>query len=108
MGRISEIDPATAHKLASNGEAVIIDVREQNEVSQAAIDGAVLMPMSIFDPSLIPIETSKKIVFLCAHGIRSFQISQYLISQGILNNAYNISGGLAAWTQAGLPIKSDR
>lgn len=108
MGRISEIDPATAHKLALNDEAVIIDVREQNEVSQVAIDGAIHVPMSKFDPSLIPIETSKKIVFLCAHGIRSFQISQYLISQGVLNHAYNISGGLAAWTQAGLPIKSDK
>lgn len=108
MAQVTEIEPATAHRLASNGEAILIDVREQNEVSEAAVEGAIHVPMSIFDPSLIPNDTTKKIIFFCTHGIRSLQVSQYLISQGILNDPYNLSGGLAAWIQAGLPIKSDR
>ena len=105
MEQATEIDPAKAHRMLSNGEAIIIDVREQNEILEAAIKGSIHVPMSSFDPSLIPTNTGKEIIFLCTHGIRSFQVSQYLLSQGILKDASNLTGGLAAWIQAGLPTK---
>ncbi len=107
MTQVKEINPAKAYKMISNGEAILIDVREDIEIAQNAIDGAIHVPMSMFDPSLIPIESGKKFVFLCTHGIRSFQVSQYLISQGILDDVYNLSGGLAAWIEAGLPTQSN-
>ena len=71
MPQITEIDPVTAHQWAADGEAVIVDVREQNELAQAAVNGAIHVPMSAFDPARIPVDSGKKIVFLCAHGIRS-------------------------------------
>jgi rhodanese-related sulfurtransferase len=105
MAQYSEVDPATAHQWAADGEAIIVDVREQNEIAQAAVNGAVHVPMSSFDPSRIPVDSGKKIVFLCAHGMRSVQVSQHVIANGILNEAYNMTGGLAAWVQAGLPVE---
>ena len=108
METVIEIDPTSAHQLISNNEAILIDVREENEIIQTAVEGAIHIPMSNFDPSLIPIESSKKIIFLCSQGIRSLQVSEYLISQGIIKGAYNLSGGLAAWIQVGLPIQTNK
>ncbi len=107
MPGYTEIDPTTAHQWAADGEAVLIDVREHNEVAQAAVNGAIHVPMSTFDPSLIPVDSGKKIVFLCAHGIRSVQVTQYLVANGILSEAYNLTGGLAAWVHTGLPVEAN-
>ena len=103
----SEVDPLTAHQWAADGEAVIIDVREQNEIAQASINGAIHLPMAAFDPSRLPTDSGKKIVFLCALGMRSIQVSQHLLANGLLDEAYNLTGGLEAWQQAGLPMETD-
>ncbi|MBC8339425.1 MAG: rhodanese-like domain-containing protein [Rhodospirillales bacterium] len=105
MQGYSEVDAVTAHQWAADGEAVIVDVREHNEVSQSSVDGAVHVPMSAFDPTSLPTDSGKKIVFICAHGHRSVQVTQYLIANSILEEAYNLTGGLAAWLQAGLPVE---
>ena len=106
MQGYSEVDPLTAHQWAADGEAVIIDVREQNEIAQASINGAIHLPMSAFDPSQLPTDSGKKIVILCAHGMRSIQVSQHLLANGLLDEAYNLTGGLEAWQQAGLPMET--
>ena len=108
MAQFSEVDPATARKWATDGDAVLVDVREHQELAQASIDGAVHVPLSTFDPAQLPTESGKKIVILCAHGNRSLQVGQYLIDQGILPEAYNLTGGLAAWLEAGLPLHQSR
>ena len=107
MQGYSEVDPLTAHQWAADGEAVIIDVREQNEIAQASINGAIHLPMSAFDPSRLPTDSGKKIVFFCALGMRSIQVSQHLLANGLLDEAYNLTGGLEAWQQAGLPMETD-
>ena len=107
MQGYSEVDPLTAHQWAADGEAVIIDVREQNEIAQASINGAIHLPMSAFDPSRLPTDSGKKIVFFCAHGMRSIQVSRHLLANGLLDEAYNLTGGLEAWQQAGLPMETD-
>jgi len=62
--------------------------------------------MSAFDPELIPVDTGKKVVFICAQGARSEQVRQYVVAQGILTEAYNLAGGLIAWAEAGLPLET--
>jgi rhodanese-related sulfurtransferase len=107
MAQLTEVDPATARKWAAEGDAVLVDVREHQELAQARINGAVHVPLSTFDPAQLPTADGKKIVILCAHGNRSQQLGQYLIEQGILAEAYNLTGGLAAWVQAGLPLDTN-
>jgi len=84
------------------GQAILIDVREHQELAQFAILGAVHNPMSSFDFEAVPSETDKKLVFVCAHGVRSKQVGQYLIQEKRVSAAYNLTGGVAAWAQAGL------
>lgn len=106
MSGFTEVPPETVNQWLGDGDAVVIDVREAEELAQARLDGAVHAPMSSFDPALIPTDTGKKVVFVCAHGQRSEQIGGYVVAEGILTEAYNMAGGLAAWAEAGLPLET--
>ena len=85
------------------GEAVLIDVREAPEYQRAHIAGAMLVPLSAFDPQRIP-RDGGKVVLHCAVGARSASACAYLQGQGF-ENLYNLSGGIQAWAAAGLPIE---
>ncbi len=104
MPEPTEISPETVHRWIGDGEAVLVDVREAGELAQARLEEAVHVPMSAFDPELIPVDTGKKVVFICAQGARSEQVRQFVVAQGILTKAYNMAGGLIAWAEAGLPL----
>lgn len=102
----TEISPETVHRWIGDGEAVLVDVREADELAQSRLAEAVHVPMSAFDPQRIPVDTGKKIVFICARGARSEQVRKYVVAQGILSDAYNLAGGLMAWAEAGLPLET--
>ena len=106
MTGFSEVPPETAHRWVSDGDAVLVDVREAPELAEARLDGAVHVPMSAFDPDLIPTDTGKKVIFVCAHGQRSERVGQHVVAKGILAEAFNMTGGLAAWAEAGLPVET--
>ena len=103
----TEISPETVHRWVGDGEALLVDVREANEWAQARLEEAVHVPMSAFDADRIPTGTGKKVVFICAQGLRSEQVRQYVVAQGILTDAYNMAGGLKAWAEAGLPLETE-
>jgi rhodanese-related sulfurtransferase len=103
MAELIEVDPLTAKEWADNGEAELIDVREEQELMSYSIAGTSHNPMSQFNIDAIPTDGAKKLIFVCAHGIRSAQVGEYLLSQDHISEAYNMTGGVAAWAGAGLP-----
>ena len=107
MAEFTEVPPATVQRWIGDGEAVLVDVREADEWAQARLKESVHAPMSAFDPELIPIDTGKKVVFICARGARSEKVGRYVVAQGILTEAYNLAGGLIAWAEAGLPLETE-
>ncbi len=106
MKRVIESDAQSVRTWLEAGDAVIIDVREAEELAAARLPGAIHIPMSAFNPGRLPDLDGKKAVFLCAMGIRSIQVGQYLLDNDIIDEAYNLTGGLNAWARAGLPIES--
>jgi len=102
MSVMVEVSAQTVKEWLDKGLAMLIDVREHQEVVQFAIPGAVHNPMSNFDFDAVPPDSDKKMVFVCAHGIRSQQVGQYLLQENRVSEAYNLTGGVAAWAQAGL------
>lgn len=98
-----EADPQEIKRWHDQEDAILIDVRESHELDEFSISGALHNPMSAFDVSAIPNDTNKKLVLFCAHGIRSRQVGQYLLQENHVSTAYNMTGGIAAWVQAGLP-----
>jgi rhodanese-related sulfurtransferase len=106
MAEVKEIDAATVKAWIDAGEAVLVDVREREEFDQARIPGATLVPMSSFDPADLPRSEGRKLVFHCAVGQRSHSVAEYVLNEGVVDEAYNMTGGIQAWAAAGLPVES--
>jgi rhodanese-related sulfurtransferase len=106
MSGFTDVAAKTVNQWLADGEAVVIDVREAEELIQARLADAVHVPLSAFNPDLVPTDTGKKVVFLCAIGQRSAQAGTYMVDQGLLDEAFNLAGGIQAWAAAGLPYDS--
>lgn len=105
MSDVEQIDVQTVATWFEDGSAVIVDVREPVEHDQLHVPGSVHIPMSSFDPALLPsIEDGKHLVFMCAVGQRSQTVANHLIEGGQVERAVNMVGGLQAWIAAGKPV----
>lgn len=86
----------------SRGEIVLIDVREPMEFAAERIHGALLYPLSTFDPAELPHDEKRPIVFQCGSGKRSATAFNAAKSAGVPVKAH-MAGGIGAWKAAGLP-----
>ncbi len=99
-----------AHLLG--GAAQLVDVREPEELDdQGLIAGAFHIPRGLLEfwadpasalyrPELEPTRTT---IVYCATGMRSALAAGTLEDLGYADVAH-LAGGIAAWTQAGLPV----
>ena len=83
------------------GAAVIIDVRSPQEFMHEHIPGSLLIPMSSFDGTKLPDEAGKRIVLMCAGGVRSERMARAALEAG-LDRIAHLGGGFGAWKGAGL------
>ncbi len=95
------LSPAELHALLRANRIVLVDVREPAEYAAERIDGAVLHPLSGFDPARLP---PGQVVFHCGSGKRSLTAIRHCAAAG-LPHAAHLHGGIAAWKQAGLPTR---
>lgn len=102
-GVLHELDAPQVHALLRSRQAVLIDVREPAEFEAERIPGALLFPLSGFDPASLPVDGSKRIIFQCGTGRRSAQAAQRLLDGGS-GEASHLAGGLRAWKEAGLSL----
>lgn len=100
-----ELDPETVKAMLESGEAVLVDVREDEEYAEAHIEGSVLSPMSDFEVETWPSFPDQKVIISCLGGVRSAAVARKLISNG-QGWAIHLKGGLNAWRDAGLPTVS--
>jgi rhodanese-related sulfurtransferase len=82
-------------------EIVIVDVRTPVEYAFEHIPGAMLFPLSTFNPEKLPAQNGKPIVFHCGSGLRSTTIAKKCIAAGFASVAH-MDGGFGAWKKAGL------
>jgi len=83
-------------------QAVLIDVREPAEFEAERIPGALLFPLSEFDPGALPSDPTKRLILQCGSGKRSATAAQRLFAAGA-DEASHLAGGIKAWKEAGLP-----
>ncbi|MBL8833203.1 MAG: rhodanese-like domain-containing protein [Rhodospirillales bacterium] len=100
---VREIDIAQANDLLRKGEAVLVDVREVEEFAAERIPGALLSPLSTFDPASLAGLKGKRVVVSCLAGGRSMRAAQALAPVLGASSVVSMAGGLGAWKQAGLP-----
>lgn len=103
MSSIVQTRPADLRQLLVNGEALLIDVREPHEYATERIPGALLYPLSTFDPQAVPTAPGRKLVMQCAAGGRSMRAAQALVAAGHAE-VHNLEGGIKAWKAEGLPL----
>lgn len=85
--------------------ALIVDVREPNEYTQIRARGAVLLPLGRLNGRVRDLPRDRELLLMCRTGGRSQNATQFLQAQGF-ENVSNVSGGIVAWHQAGLPTSS--
>jgi len=104
---IPEIDVhELARKLRTDESFVLLDVREAWELNYALIDDSRLKvaPMSRLSQlgvGALPDEVQKKdveILVMCHHGVRSANVTEWLLAQG-WTNVYSVMGGIADYSQ---------
>lgn len=101
----STINPAGATQLINREEAIILDVREDNEYRDGHIVNSVHIPVGYLNDRLKELEKykSKPIIVGCRSGQRSSQACAILKKQGF-DSVYNLSGGIMAWKNDNLPL----
>lgn len=76
------------------GDAMnIIDVREQFEVEQGMLKGALHIPMNDIPEQMETLDADTEYYIVCAHAVRSANVTQYLLGHGY--KAINVEGGMA-------------
>ena len=100
---LHELEARHVHAMLRSQQAVLIDVREPGEFEAERIPGALLCPLSGFDPHSLPLDGTKRIVFQCGTGRRSAQAARLVLAIG-LPEAAHLAGGIAAWKSAGLAV----
>ncbi|WP_137988280.1 rhodanese-like domain-containing protein [Streptomyces vilmorinianum] len=90
-------------------DALVLDVREDNEWAAGHVKDAVHVPMSDFVARFGEVTEAVaeggRAYVMCRVGGRSAQVTQYLVQQGI--DAVNVDGGMLAWDGAGRPVVTD-
>jgi rhodanese-related sulfurtransferase len=89
-------------EVAKQADAVLLDCREIDEWNEAHIDGAVLIPMIELPARIDEIDKNKDIICVCRSGNRSGKVAAWLLNNGY--KAVNMTGGMLAWKEAGLPV----
>ncbi len=78
----------------------LVDVREPVEFHIGHVHGAINMPLSSFDPSLL--SAVPPLYLMCGSGGRSEVATKQLALRGV--EAVNVEGGIAAWAEAGYEV----
>lgn len=77
---------------------LLLDVREPWEFERCHIEGSELIPMREIPSRIALLDSSREIVVICHHGVRSAQVSMFLAHHGF-ENVINLRGGVAAWAE---------
>ena len=99
------IGPAESVNLINHQEAVVLDVRENNEYHNGHILNSIHIPQGNLANRITELEKykNKPIIVGCRSGHRSAHACALLKKQGF-ETVYNLKGGVMAWQNANLPL----
>lgn len=100
------LSAAGAVHLINREKAVVIDVSEPAEFAKSHINGSKNVPISQFDAKLPELVKNKQlpIILVCPAGARAARMVAAAKKLGY-ERAQSLTGGLRAWTEAGLPLE---
>jgi len=101
------VNTLEATMMMNKKDSLVLDVREAGEFAQGHIIHARNIPLDELESRLKEIERyrEKPVIVSCAVGNRAGSAAKLLRKHGF-TNVVNLSGGIAAWRQAGLPTEN--
>lgn len=102
LARLGELEPATLWEQQSQGEILLIDVREAWEHKQERIADSQLIPLSNFEIQNLP--RDRPIVVYCRSGRRTLDAGQQLLEAGF-EQVSHLKGGIRRWRSQGYPTQ---
>jgi rhodanese-related sulfurtransferase len=98
------VNTAEATHLINREDALVLDVREPGEYGAGHILGAKNVPLSRLDDADLAKRRERPVIVYCDTGDRASKAISALKKQGF-TRVVNLTGGLRAWQQAGLPVE---
>lgn len=96
---MNEID--IQHAATRRDRDQILDVREDFEIAEGMIPGALHIPMGDLDARQGELDKNRPVIVVCRSGNRSARVAETLNATGF--SVETMAGGMTAWQQAGLP-----
>jgi rhodanese-related sulfurtransferase len=96
------ISVAQAKDLLGSG-ATLIDVRSAQEWRAGRAPQTKHVPLDRLQAGTASIQKTRPVIAVCASGVRSASAAWLLAAKGY--DAYSVRGGMAAWRQAGEPVR---
>jgi rhodanese-related sulfurtransferase len=108
FSRGREVGVVEAVQLINRKDAVIVDVRAPNEFKSGHIPHARNLPVHQIKDRMKELEKlkNKPLLLVCQSGGSSAQACGGLLRDGFAQ-VVALSGGMAAWQQAGMPVEKD-
>lgn len=103
MQNYQEINANELATLMNEKKLTLVDVRNEDEVRQGYIEGAIHIPLAALPSAYEPLLKAETLVFYCHSGVRSAHAAAFMVQHGI-EKAFNLNGGILAWAKSGLPI----
>jgi rhodanese-related sulfurtransferase len=100
------VSTAEAVRLINREKGVLIDVSEPAEFAKAHATGARNVPLSQLETATaLPTNKALPLLVMCATGNRATRAVAVLKKRGY-ENSQAVTGGMAAWREANLPVES--
>lgn len=100
------LNPTDAVQLINREKAVVVDVCSPEEYAAGHVAGAKNVPLADLESRLPAVVKNKAlpVILVCASGVRSKRAVAVARKLGY-EKAQSLSGGLAAWRGASLPVE---
>jgi rhodanese-related sulfurtransferase len=96
---MQNLTPTALKALLDAGSIILLDVRTDEELELAKLDGAVHIPLAELSARSGELNPQAPIAVLCHHGVRS-ELAGRLLERNGFADVSHLIGGIDAWSEA--------
>ena len=93
-----------ATQLMNSRSPQVVDLRNSEDFAKGSLPHARNVPVDKLTARLNELKKDKPVLLVCANGTTAGRTASLLRSQGF-GDVYVLAGGMAAWREAGLPVR---
>ena len=103
---IRQVAPTEATRLVNRENAIILDIRKQEDYLEGHIINAINIPMNELENRKKELEKYKDrpVILYCMNGSESARAARFIKQMGLEKTCY-LKGGLITWRNANMPVE---